>query len=1204
MKRQALLTIILLLAPDFTRAATRRVPGQYPNIQAAIDACTNGDTVIVAPGTYSGSGNRDIDFKGKAITVRSTDPSDPNIVAATVIDCNATASNPHRGFRFASGEGRDSILEGLTVANGSARLQVNPDPSPSVIYKIRPGGAIYCQDTSPTIRRCVITDNTAYYHARGAGLYSYQGNPRIEYCVFNRNVSDNSRDDGRGGAINARRGYLEVINCLIYDNEAIRGGAGVYLWDGVIENSTIVNNRGTGIHGGTGRLTGSIVRGNVGNAQMDVASSFVVAYCNVEGGWPGERNIDADPRFVDANAHDYHLSSYSHCINAGDPCYTGPPGEDDIDREQRIMNGLIDIGADETPAITPVLNLHPLSMNVDAMFGENPPGRILAVRNTGVGTLSWRISESCPWLNVKPTSGECLGEAQDIVVSVDVTGLGVHTYECGITVEADDSAGSPQVVPVSLRVFKEVLHVPDEMETIQDAVDYVTEGGTVILAEGTYTGPGNRDVDLRGKAITIRSTHPDDPRVVAATIIDCNGCQFDSHRGFYVHDNESHSCVIAGLTITNGFIDGRNGPGGAGVFCRQGRLVVRNCTIKDSVALMFCPPTHCAGGEGGAILCTESNVMIMGCEISGNDGYGAVALVNCTGTIGNCSLTGNYGCAIYCNKSPLQIAQCVIVGNSISRGSPAGIYSMDTNTGAIVTNCTISDNSGTGIEADGALISNCILRGNSSRQVALTPNMPVVRFSNIEGGWAGLGNVDTDPCFVHPGHWQDPCGTPDYPWDDFWVEGDYHLKSQADRWDPNSESWIRDTVTSLCIDAGDPMSPISVEPFPNGGRVNMGAYGGTAEASKSYFGGPVCEVVMAGDINGDCKVDVADLTILAGHWLADDAPCSQLPTRPYPRDHATELPLSALLSWTAGCGGTSFDVYFGTTSPPGYRATQKTTIFDPGPLEYNTTYYWMIYQSSTTGPKHGPIWTFKTQFHLDPASDPFPPDGATIMEPPPLLSWTPSIGATSHDVYLGTEENALVNADRNSPEYRGNQTQTDFYPSDLEPNTIYYWRVDEVNADGATIGSVWTFRIAPPKRVCFPEQTPVSVNGGLVGISQVCTGQKVGRLDCLAETPGMQEIEEVQEHEGSYDCYDVVLATGESITVADEHYFLVDAGCERWVSVHDLKPGSILKSLSGPVGVTAVIKRPVPLTGRVYNLKIKDSDRYFVGSDGITVRDY
>jgi hypothetical protein len=91
---------------------------------------------------------------------------------------------------------------------------------------------------------------------------------------------------------------------------------------------------------------------------------------------------------------------------------------------------------------------------------------------------------------------------------------------------------------------------------------------------------------------------------------------------------------------------------------------------------------------------------------------------------------------------------------------------------------------------------------------------------NVEGGrlnW-GAGNIDADPLLVDP------------------ANGDYHLKSQAGRWDPNSESWVQDDVTSPCIDAGDPLSPVMYEPHPRGCIINMGAYGGTEEASKSPYG--------------------------------------------------------------------------------------------------------------------------------------------------------------------------------------------------------------------------------------------------------------------------------------------------------------------------------------------------------------------------------
>ena len=137
----------------------------------------------------------------------------------------------------------------------------------------------------------------------------------------------------------------------------------------------------------------------------------------------------------------------------------------------------------------------------------------------------------------------------------------------------------------------------------------------------------------------------------------------------------------------------------------------------------------------------------------------------------------------------------------------------------------------------------------------------------ISGEW-----LRTEPMFARNGYW-DPNGSeaPRSNNKPIWIDGDYNLKSQAGRWDPNSESWIQDDVTSPCIDAGYPNSPIGHEPFPNGGIINMGAYGGTAEASKSYFGEPVCRTIVGGDINGDCKVDFNDFVILALHWLEDNS---------------------------------------------------------------------------------------------------------------------------------------------------------------------------------------------------------------------------------------------------------------------------------------------------------------------------------------------
>jgi L-ascorbate metabolism protein UlaG (beta-lactamase superfamily) len=112
-----------------------------------------------------------------------------------------------------------------------------------------------------------------------------------------------------------------------------------------------------------------------------------------------------------------------------------------------------------------------------------------------------------------------------------------------------------------------------------------------------------------------------------------------------------------------------------------------------------------------------------------------------------------------------------------------------------------------------------------------------VSYSDVQGGWEGEGNIDADPLFANPGYWayvNDPnIAVEPNDANAVWIEGDYHLKSQAGRWDPVSESWVIDDVTSPCIDAGDPNSLVGDESEPNGGIINMGAYGGTVEASMS-----------------------------------------------------------------------------------------------------------------------------------------------------------------------------------------------------------------------------------------------------------------------------------------------------------------------------------------------------------------------------------
>jgi hypothetical protein len=154
-------------------------------------------------------------------------------------------------------------------------------------------------------------------------------------------------------------------------------------------------------------------------------------------------------------------------------------------------------------------------------------------------------------------------------------------------------------------------------------------------------------------------------------------------------------------------------------------------------------------------------------------------------------------------------------------------------------------------------IENCIIYRSSPIIVAKGATLNI-SYCDLQGAldwiWIsgtvnwGPGNIDNDPCFARLG--------------DFQTEGDYHLKSHAGRWDPKSQTWVQDNVTSPCIDAGNPGCPTGNEHAPDGNRINMGAYGGTAQAGKSP---PNWRSIA--DLTNDRIVDSNDLKIFVGYWL-------------------------------------------------------------------------------------------------------------------------------------------------------------------------------------------------------------------------------------------------------------------------------------------------------------------------------------------------
>ncbi|MBC8233442.1 right-handed parallel beta-helix repeat-containing protein [bacterium] len=250
MKKIFTITILIcmMLIASIAWSAVIYVPGDYPNIQAGIDAAMDGDTVLVADGIYTGEGNRDIDLKGKAITVKSENGAD-----VCVVDCEGTFLEPHRGFDFHSGEEETSVVDGFTIQNGWA----NDD-----------GGGVYCGSSSPTLINNIITGNTANNH--GGGVYCSSSSPTL----MNNEITANTAN-GCGGGVYCGSSSPTLTNNEIIANTANNRGGGVYCYSSspTLTNNeitaNIANNHGGGVsceYSSSPTLTNNIITGNTANS--------------------------------------------------------------------------------------------------------------------------------------------------------------------------------------------------------------------------------------------------------------------------------------------------------------------------------------------------------------------------------------------------------------------------------------------------------------------------------------------------------------------------------------------------------------------------------------------------------------------------------------------------------------------------------------------------------------------------------------------------------------------------------------------------------------------------------------------------------------------------------------------------------------------------------------------------------------------------
>jgi len=185
---------------------------------------------------------------------------------------------------------------------------------------------------------------------------------------------------------------------------------------------------------------------------------------------------------------------------------------------------------------------------------------------------------------------------------------------------------------------------------------------------------------------------------------------------------------------------------------------------------------------------------------------------------------------------------------------------------------------------------------------------------------------------------------------------------------------------------------------------------------------------------------------------------------PDPADGAEFVDPNAILSWTAGFGAKLHTVYIGDdfddVNNAAGGASQGPTAYSPGPLESGKVYYWRVDEFDGAATYKGDLWSFTTPGAV---GSPAPSNGATDVKMTAVLSWAPADSAASHEAYFGKDKDAVRNADKNSPEYKGPKAlgAESYDPGKLSWYATYYWRVDEVdNLGNSTKGPLWSFTTA------------------------------------------------------------------------------------------------------------------------------------------------
>jgi hypothetical protein len=728
---------------------------------------------------------------------------------------------------------------GMTVGNGAKLIAQGTAAKPILftaantqlgfagLRLVQTGGddvLSYCTITYARKGAGLIDTDYSVRDLDGGALYCYRSSPTITHCIFANNVGD------CGGAVFCSGGN-PVISDTVIANNACMGGSpqagGIYCTGDSnvqIDNCTIVNNSPGGLYSDATfetQVTGTILWGNRDYQILAYEAVATVSYCDVQGGYGRKDNLDADPAFFDPTpgigadydgaAANWTLKTNSPCINAGDPTVDG---ETDLAGNPRVCCGVSDIGAYENQSDL-------------ALMTTTPAARLDA------GFVKINAAESVT-LNIANTGKRDLTIAQ--VDVNDANGVFSLTHSIAGKVLAPGELVQVEIgfVPTKEKVFTGTLRLRSTADNASDRRFSIRGTGTAgTLVTGSVSGVWTKAASPYTVAGDIHIPAGESLTIEPGAVVRFAG-PFSLTAGYKAAlkagGTEQESILFTPTDIAEGWLGLRFVDAGDDdvleyctlEYASKSYIGTSDWTAMYGGAILCCMGTdpssqtpsspqidhclirHCYGQEGAAICCTDqseaviSNNVIMDNTAEWHGG----AILN---YYANARITNNilaYNNAYLGGGVYSFIGVPTVVNNTIVHNRGAALY-LDWTTYSLVPG------------ASSQVSNNIIWENEIYVEPTVEPGEYAVRFNDIQGGWNGEGNLEVDPLFADP------------------ASRDYHLKSQTGRWDPRAGFWVTDGVTSPCIDAGDPAMAVGDEPAPNGGRIDMGAYGGTTQASKS-----------------------------------------------------------------------------------------------------------------------------------------------------------------------------------------------------------------------------------------------------------------------------------------------------------------------------------------------------------------------------------